>query len=309
MAYKNVNKRIHGLISLNLIQDTESNDNNTNKHNAKYYSLTEYGIYQLFLNKLNELSIRQLDTIISGKPPSSNTIIFFRNYHNSLIFESFLYPYFKKETIFAIGNYLLSEMYKYLADCCHRIKQKLEYSHYRIPVYDTIFYWNKVQKHHDKLLLHLKEQFNLESIDSCEIEKNSDDNDTITVKTSTATIMLRYDRDKEKVIAMSSAGGKYNEVEYSTAKMGLDILVGMHQPHEELLANILCDTKKQMQQIIYEFVYDLSLSASDPEKTKEFLYYCKILSQDKKFMVAVENIYKNWHEGFKKGYQMLNKNI
>lgn len=107
---------------------------------------------------------------------------------------------------------------------------------------------------------------------------------------------------------MSRAGDEYKDLEYSTAKQGTDILVGMHLPDKELLGDIICDVKKQIQQIIYEFVYDLSLSASDPEKAKEFFYYCKILSQDKRFMAAVEDIYKNRHEGFEKGYQMLTAN-
>jgi len=128
-------------------------------------------------------------------------------------------------------------LYNYLADCCHKIKQKLKYYNYRIPVYDTIFYWNKVQTHNEKLLLHLKEQFNLESIDSCEIEKSDDNNDTIIVKTSTAPILLRYDQDSEKVIAMSgSDGGKYKDVEYveyGTVKLGSDILVTKYLPDEE----------------------------------------------------------------------------
>ena len=309
MAYKNVNKRIHGLVSLKLIQETESDEIDVNKHNAKYYSLTEFGIYQLFLNKLNGLHIRELDTKKFNEPPSSNTLIFFHNNHNSLLFESFLYPYFEKDTLFAVGNYLLGDLYNYLADCCHKIKQKLKYNNYRIPVYDTIFYWNKVQTHNEKLLLHLKEQFNLESIDSCEIEKNGDNNDTITVKTSTAPILLRYDRDSEKVIAMSRPeGGKYKDVEYveyATVKLGSDILVSKHLPDEELLDDIIFDAKKQIQQIIYEFVYDLSSSQSEQEKANDFFYYYKILSQDKKFMAAVRDIYKNRHEAFEKGYQML----
>jgi hypothetical protein len=314
MAYKNVNKRIHELLSLNLIQETEVDKKDVNKHNAKYYNLTEYGIYQLFLNKLSDLSIRQLDTIKFEEPPSSNALIFFRNYYNSLLFESFLYPYFKKDTLFAIGDYLLLNLYDYLADCCHRIKENLELYGYGIPVYETIFYWNKIQPHNDsqtdneKLLLHLKEQFSLESIDSCEIEKNADNNDTITVKTSTAPIILRYNRDKEKVIAMSKAGGQYKEVEYSTANLGSDILVSMHAPDEELLVEIIRDSKKQIQQIIYEFVYDLSSSTSNPEEAKEFGYHCKILSQDKKFLNVVEDIYKNRLKGFEKGYQMLMTN-
>jgi hypothetical protein len=313
MAYKNVNKRVHSLVSLNLIRETEADGNNINKHKAKYYSLTEFGIYQLFLNKLNGLQIRELDTIKFGKPPSSNTLIFFQNYHSSLLFESFLYPYFEKNTLFAIGDYLLLDLYNYLADCCHRIRQKLKYYNYRIPAYNTIFYWNRIQgqdknqEYNKELLLHLKEQFSLDSIDSCEIEKRGNNGDTITVKTSTGPIILKYDQDREKVRASSTVGGKFKEIEYSTFKLGSDIQVGMRLPDEKLLEDMVSDVK-QIQQIIYEFVYDLSLSVSDPEKDREFLFFRKILSQDKKFMATIEEIYKNRHGGFEKGYQMLTAN-
>jgi hypothetical protein len=308
MAYKNINKRVRGLLSLNLIQEIKTSGNNINKHNAKYYELTEFGIYQLFLNKPNALHIRELDTIKSANPPSSNTLIFFHNYHNSLLFESFLYPYFGKNTFFAMGDYLLWDLYTYLANCCHKIKQELEYYDYNIPIYDTAFYWNKVQKHDKNLLLHLKEQFNLESIDSCEIQKINDNNDTIFVKTSAAPIIIKYDKYREKVIAISRVEGKHREIEYNTTKLGPDILVGMHLPNEKLLQDIIIDTKRQIQQIIYEFVYDLSLAELDRDKAREFFYYCKVLSQDKRFMEVVEDIYKNRHVAFEKGYQMLTTN-
>lgn len=306
MAYKNVNKRLHGLVSLNLIQEIGANKNNTDKHKAKYYSLTEFGIYQLFINKLSELRLRKLDTIKFNKPPSSNTLIFFNNYHNCFLFESFLYPYFKKDTLFAIGNFLLWDLYGYLANCCQRIKERLEDNNYGIPVYDTIFYWNKVPgKDNKKLLLHLKEKFNLENIDSCKIENSSNNNDTITIETSTAPILLMYDRERKKILAMTRAGGQIKELEYSTAKRGGDILVGMQLPDEEFLGEIISNAKRHTQQIIYDFVYDLSSGVSDPEKRQEFLYYHKILSQDKKFMAAIKDIYKSRHEGFEKGYRML----
>src|SRR5215469_8625350 len=93
MAYKNVNKRTNALLSLGLIQETKVIDV---KHHAKYYQLTEYGIYQLFLKKLNSLLIRQLDTIRDRELPTSNVVTFFRNYNNSILFKIFLYPYFNK---------------------------------------------------------------------------------------------------------------------------------------------------------------------------------------------------------------------
>ena len=60
LAYKNVNKRTNALLSSGLIQETEV-EGISNKHRAKYYRLTEYGIYQLFLNRLNSLLINPSD--------------------------------------------------------------------------------------------------------------------------------------------------------------------------------------------------------------------------------------------------------
>ena len=79
MAYKNVNKTIHTLLSLKLIKETGTNETAENKHNAKYYMLSEHGIFQLFLNRLDGILIRQLETIKSGAL-STNTQSFFRNY-------------------------------------------------------------------------------------------------------------------------------------------------------------------------------------------------------------------------------------
>jgi hypothetical protein len=311
MAYKNVNKRIHGLISLNLIQETETEANNVNKHNAKYYRLTEYGIYQLFLNKLNELRIREFNTVKFTKSPSSNTLIFFHNYADNLLFESFVYPYFEKETLFAIGDYLLWDLYKFLADCCYRIKNQIELYDYNIPIADTLFYWNKVRgTHKKKLLLHLKDQFNLESIDSCDVGESKHDGNiaTITVKTSAATILLRYDEDRKNVTLMSTdnSDGRYKQLEYDADKVGSDIWVVKQRPDEELMGGIVCDTRDQLQQIIYGFISGLSIPESDSKGSQENSYYCKILSQDKKFMATAEDIYKNRHKGFEKGYRMLN---
>jgi hypothetical protein len=128
MAYKNVNKRVNALLSSGLIiEETEIDDGN-NKHNAKYYRLTEYGIFQLFLNRLHSMFINQSD-VRKGKelPASSNVLTFFRNYSDSMLFEIFLYPYFKKDSIFAIGDDLLFDLYRYLSSCCVRIEKYLKY--------------------------------------------------------------------------------------------------------------------------------------------------------------------------------------
>ena len=50
LAYKNVNTRINVLLDLGLIQKTDDIDTN-NIHGARYYTLTEYGIFRLFLDR------------------------------------------------------------------------------------------------------------------------------------------------------------------------------------------------------------------------------------------------------------------
>jgi hypothetical protein len=198
------------------------------------------------------------------------------------------------------GDYLLSNLYKYLTDCCYRIKDQIELYNYNIPVADTLFYLNKIRgTHKKKLLLHLKEQFSLGSIDSCNIGESKHDGNTVTVtiKTSAASIFLHYDEDKKNVTIMSrdNSDGRYKQLEYDTDKIGSDILVVKQRPERESVDSIVYDTKDQLQQIIYGFISGLSISESDSKGSQENSYYCKILSQDKKFMATAEDIYKNRH--------------
>jgi DNA-binding PadR family transcriptional regulator len=117
MAYKNVNKRTNALLSSGLIQKLETSIHS--KHNAKYYRLTEYGIYQLFLNRLDSLLVNQSDVRKGNEISQSlNALTFFRNYVECGLFKIFLYPYFKKETLLAIGSSLLWDLYNYLSICC-----------------------------------------------------------------------------------------------------------------------------------------------------------------------------------------------
>jgi hypothetical protein len=100
MAYKNVNKRVNTLISLGLLEQADINDAE-NKHKAKYYRLSEYGIYQLFLKSPSSVVIKQSD-VRRGNELASSASIFFNNYSSCQLFEIFLYPYFSKNTLFAI---------------------------------------------------------------------------------------------------------------------------------------------------------------------------------------------------------------
>lgn len=71
------------------------------------------------------------------------------------------------------------------------------------------------------------------------------------------------------------------------------------------MKDIVNNSKKQIEQLIYQFVYDLTSTRSNSELSKEFAYCIKILSEDKRFMAAVKEIYKDRHKGFERGYEML----
>ncbi|MGA9153593.1 MAG: hypothetical protein WBZ36_23685 [Candidatus Nitrosopolaris sp.] len=61
MAYKNVNKRVKALLLSGLIQEIARRKITrkiAKQRNAKYYMLTEYGIYQLFLKKFKPTTSR-----------------------------------------------------------------------------------------------------------------------------------------------------------------------------------------------------------------------------------------------------------
>jgi hypothetical protein len=106
---------------------------------------------------------------------SLNALTFFRNYIGCDLFKIFLYPYFKKETLLAIGSTLLWDLFNYLSTCCHSIERKLKYSkHADIPVTERIFSWNKIPgEDNDALLSHLKQIFNLESVNRSDIKKKT----------------------------------------------------------------------------------------------------------------------------------------
>ena len=64
---------------------------------------------------------------------------------------------------------------------------------------------------------------------------------------------------------------------------------------------IVDEAESQMQQLIYELVYDLESSLKDPESS----YYYDLLSRDQKFKRVVQKIYESKHKGFECGYKRL----
>ena len=267
MAYKNVNKRVNALLSAGLIQEAEIVENN--KHNAKYYKLTEYGIYRLFLHRVDSLLVNQSD-LRKRRLPSSNALTFFRNYSDSMLFEVFIYPYFKKESLFAVGDRLLIEIYRYLASCCEGIEKYLKSKSIDIQFFDPIFSWNKVPgKDNGKLLAYLKQILNLESIEQANIEKeDTDERSKITVNISDAApILLILDKARMKIEIISTVDNDLKKLEYDVRMLDQEMTVGNRISNDESIKALINDAKQKIEQLIYGFVYSL---ASLQQKLKKF---------------------------------------
>jgi DNA-binding PadR family transcriptional regulator len=88
MAYKNVHKRVQRLEALQLIQRLEVKDA---QHGAKYYRLTEAGIYHLFLHFSHPSFVFDFPRIVE-------------NYGDFAFFDLFLYRYFKRDTLMSINR-------------------------------------------------------------------------------------------------------------------------------------------------------------------------------------------------------------
>jgi hypothetical protein len=271
----------------------------TIQRSAIYYRLTEYGIYQLFLNRLNSLLVNQSD---AGKGAPSNALVFFRNYTDSALFKVFLYPYFKKDTLHAIGSVLLRDLFSYLSSCCHSI-ERFEPSN---TLFEKIFAWNDIPgKDNESLLSHLQRLFNLEGIEPYDIKKeDAAEYSTITVTLPSASpIVIRLDKAKNKVVMMSTINDKFEDLEYEVRRADQEMVVSRSVRGEESMQGIVNDAEKRIEQLIYEFV--CRLASSTTQVSRQASYYREILSKDEKFMKVVEGIYKNKHKGFETGYKML----
>jgi hypothetical protein len=307
MAYKNVNKRVNALLSASLIQEAEIVENN--KHNAKYYKLTEYGIYRLFLHRVNSLLVNQSDLRnrrLSLQYIPINALTFFRNYSYSMLFEVFIYPYFRKESLFAVGDRLLIELYRYLASCCKGIEKYLKSKSIDIQFSDAIFSWNNVPgKDNGKLLAYLKQILNLESIEQANIKKEEDTDELskMTVNISDAApILIILDKARMKIEIISTVDNVLKKLESDVRMLDQEMTVGNRISNDESIKALIIDSKQKIEQLIYGFVYSLASSSSeDPEVS----YYVQILSGDNSFITVLQEVYENRHKGFERGYRLL----
>ena len=312
MAYKNVNKRVNALLLAGLIQEAEIDDAHSNKHKAKYYELTEYGIYRLFLYRFHFIVVNQSyvwHSRISEPYASLNTLTFLRNYSNSMLFEVFLYPYFTKETLIAIGESLfLINLYRYLTSCCEEVEKYLNSKGRGGMIFSPIFSWDDVPgKDNQKLLAHLKEKFNLEKMQPVDIKKEYIEQGSKIILTISgeAPIIITLDNttNRVEIISREAKQSRYIRLEYDMYLLNGEKAVGNKIDTNDSTKYITENTRRMMEELIYGFIYDLALLS--PVESPEISYYVQILSADNRFMHVLNEIYENRHKVFERGYNML----
>jgi len=191
-------------------------------------------------------------------------------------------------------------LYEYLSACCRSIERDLESSQLGLPLlHQHVFSWDRIPGKDEKLLLsHLKEIFNLKSIDPYDIKK--EDASTTVNTPSVPAIVIKLDKNTNKVLVMSTAGGRFKELQYDTLQQGQEMLVLRPIPSNAPTEDILNDARKRIEHLVYENV--LFSASSVAETSKEFSYYCEIRDR---FMKVVEKIYEDRQKGFETGYNKL----
>src|SRR5215472_3867102 len=199
-AYKNVHKKVQRLKSMQLIEQKQVHNA---EHGAKYYGLSEYGIYQLFLKRRGALTFRLVDenkAIFVGKD-------FIKHHSNNALFEAFLYHYFDRKTVSTANYDLIIQFFLYLHDCCKEIETLLNYSKKgmgSIPAIVEKFKWNYVGPGPEDQAVKssLKEIFDVEGLDLDNAEIKKINNITLQVTTPhKACILIKLDPKRKKAVA------------------------------------------------------------------------------------------------------------
>jgi hypothetical protein len=100
-----------------------------------------------------------------------------------------------------------------------------------------------------------------------------------------------------------SSNDDFKELQYDVHQLGQEMIVGRRIDSDDSMKDIVNDAEKKIEQLVYEFVYHLASPAT--EESKEYSYYCDLLSRDDEFMRMVDKIHEDRHKGFEIGYKKL----
>jgi hypothetical protein len=290
-TYKNVHKKIQRFKALNIIEEKKIEGT---EHGAKYYRLTEYGLYLLFLKRINgvyydSLRLNKYHKILED--PVDSLIL--RNYENSELFKTFLFPFVSRDTINGLKDTVAIAFFHYLHDCCKIIDEMLHRKDIRGRVKWIIYSWNNIPN--ALFLDSLKEVFDLEHIDMVKARIDKIDGNTTKIFNKNFSVLIKLDLKRNKAVARLDKSKK--QYEYDIEIMGSNIEIISHRDgRERLLERQFQDTK-----LIELLACKITTQVGRYKLSKVDIF--DALSKDDKFM----NLVYDLHSDFEKGYNKLMK--
>jgi hypothetical protein len=292
MAYKNVHKKIQRFKALQLIEEKEIEGT---EHGAKYYRLTEYGLYLLFLKRINGVYFDNFKFNKYNKIPDDpvdSSIL--RNYEHSALFETFLFPVANRDTITGLKGIVALAFFRYVHDCCKMIDEIISSKDIRGRVNWYIYSWNTSPN--DLILDSLKEVFGLEHTDMEKAMMDKIDETTLKIFNKNFSVLIKLDLKRNKAVARLEKSKK-KQYEYDIEIMGSNIEIISHREGKDRLLELQFQDARLTDLLACRIITQVGRYKS--AKTNIF----DVLSKDDKFMKLVDDL----HGDLERGYDKLMK--
>jgi hypothetical protein len=215
IAYKDVHKRIRRLDSLGLIEKVPIDQIHTKResiHAPIFYRLTLGGLFNLLYKNRTLILYADKEKIF--------------HYHGkSIIFETFIYPFFEKSTLVGIkGSFLPEIIFSYLSECCEITDDTIEglakgsgFKALTIPLLN----WNEVPGEHDETTVKtIADEFEIDFSEDSKIEKI--DNRTVRISDKKHSVTIRVNYKKKAARLISDDGRTYG---LTTERSGNDFIL------------------------------------------------------------------------------------
>jgi hypothetical protein len=278
--YKSIRRYIRDLSKKRLIKISPKG---AKKHRAKPCRLTISGVYHLIL-KLRMMPWDVYKGIL-------------KNHSNGILFQQFVYPYIKQDTLLQMTDArLVLRVSSFLYECCREMERAVDSINTTENGHgmERVFAWQSVpgnENETNSLREFLKRKFNASWVDQADFGKIHDDN-TLRISYRSNSILITLDGTKTKA-TLKIKGEQEKRYEFMVEEHSNDSfsILALSEPVEEIEAKSLLSS---VQQRIPTLIFDL---ASNAVTVSDF----SILSKDEKFMQAL----KETKMKFDRRYEMI----
>jgi hypothetical protein len=288
LAEKDVRKNTRNLLSLGLIKVVRVEQKVKRKPPTIYYRLTTGGIFNLLSNQ-SDWNMEQMKNL-------------FENYSDNIIFETFVYPYLKQETILQF-NFAepMEDLINYLKRICG-LTSDADLKRLSEPfTYRVLFKWGTTSEMPMFLSSFLNEEFGIKWVkDTSKFEQTSPN--IIMISSSSNVHTLKFELNNEKNMVTLVERGR----QIATLKMdpNLNVLYPDESTTEDVLVRNIEQKMKlyrlQLASTLLEFTLFYSHHIKNPQK----LIY---LLNDERLLDFIVQTEKDYAEDIKTYKELMTK--